>query len=247
MKSLAVSALLVAVVSLGPGPSSAQSPPAAHEGAISGDLSRLSNAQIDERVAFLTDRIQEGQKNARIWQVGFTSGWSLGIVLGTVQAATTSRSDTRATAIVTAVKATIGTARLLFWPHPGARGTESILAIEGDSREARLDRLQEGERRLSRTAKHAGSRKTWLPHLTNLGINLAGGGVLLGVADAEDAAISAGVGVLAGELLIWTMPWRSVQDVEDYRLRFDDGLPSKPQASWRLAPRMGGAAVEVKF
>ena len=244
MRSLAVSALILGVVCLAPEPSSAQ---AAHEGALSGDLSRLSDAEIDERVAFLTDRLQEGKRNAKIWQIGFTSGWSLGVVIGTVQAATTSNGDTRATAIVTAVKATIGTARLLFWPHPGARGAEPILAIEGDSREARLARLQAGERQLSRTAKRAALRKTWLPHLGNVGINLIGGGVLLGVADAEDAAISAGVGILFGELMLWTTPWRSVQDVEDYDQRFDDGLPSKPQASWRLAPRVGGAAVEVTF
>ncbi len=244
MRSLAVFALFAAVLCLGPGPSSAQS---AHEGAISGDLSRLSDAQIDERVAFLTDRLQEGQKNAKIWQIGFTSGWSLGVVIGTVQAATTSNGDTRATAIVTAVKATIGTARLLLRPHPGARGADPILAIEGDSRAAKLARLEAGERQLSRTAKRAASRKTWLPHLGNIGINLIGGGILLGVADDADAAISTGVGILAGEVMLWTMPWRSVQDAEDYEQRFDDGLPSKPQASWRMAPRMGGAAVEVRF
>ena len=247
MQSFVVIALLVSVVCLGPGPSSAQSQTAVQQGAISGDLSGLSDAQIDERVEFLTERLNEGQKNAKIWQVGFTTGWSLGVVLSTVQAATTSVKDTRATAIVTAVKASIGVARLLVWPHPGARGAEPILAIEGDSRAAKLARLEAGELQLSRTAKRGASRKTWLPHLGNVGLNLIGGGILVGVASTKDGLISAGVGILAGEVMLWTMPWRSVQDLDDYEKRFDDGLPSKPQVTWRIAPRMGGGAIEVTF
>jgi hypothetical protein len=244
MRSLTISALLVAVVCLASTPSGAQS---AHEGALSGDLSGLSDAEIDERVDFLTDRLQEGQRNAKIWQVGFTTGWSLGIVVGTVQAATTSQSETRATAIVTATKASLGVARLLLFPHPGARGADPILAIDGSSRAANLARLEAGELQLSKTAKRAAQRKTWLPHLSNVGINLVGGGILLGVADTSDALISAGVGIFFGEVMLWTTPWRSLQDVEDYEHRFDDGLPSKPQTTWRLAPRMNGAALEVTF
>ncbi len=241
MRSIARSVLLVSVVLFAAGPSAAQ------QGALSGDLSGLSNAEIDSRVAFLTERLQDGKRNATFWQEGFTVGWTVGAGLGTAQAILANSSETRANGIVTAVKAAIGVTRLVVWPHPGRLGAEPILAIEGDSREARLARLEAGENQLARTKKYASSRTDWLPHVANVGLNLAGGGVLLGVGRTSDALVSAGIGIVFGELLIWTSPARSVQDVEDYRRDFVATVPSSPEVAWRLAPRMGGGAIEVSF
>ena len=243
MRSFRRFALLFVLVSLAPGASIAQAP----QGAISGDLSGLSNAEIDGRVAFLTERLEDGQRNATFWQEGFTVGWTVGAGLGTAQAVFSSNSKTRANGIVTAVKAAIGVTRLVVWPHPGRLGAEPILAIGGSSRQAKLARLEAGENQLARTKKYASSRTDWLPHVANVGLNLAGGGVLLGVGRTSDALVSAGIGIVFGELLIWSRPARSVQDVEDYRRDFVASVPSTPKVAWRLAPRMGGAAVEINF
>lgn len=69
------------------------------------------------------------------------------------------------------------------------------------------------------------SRTNWLPHLANVAINLTGGGVILGLGDAKDAAISTGVGLLVGEILVWTKPWRSLTDLEAYRRDFTSNGP----------------------
>jgi hypothetical protein len=216
-------------------------------GAITGDLTGLSDAEIDARVAFLVDRLEQGQRNARIWQYGFTTGWGLGIGLGTAQAIATDKSDTRVNGIVTAVKGAIGTTRLLLFPHPGRLGTDAVLAVPGDSRAARLERLALAEEQLDLTARYARRRTNWLPHLANVAINLAGGGVILGLGDAKDAAISTGVGILAGEILVWTQPWRSLADLEAYRRDFTSNGPHRPVVSWRIVPTLGGASLEVRF
>ena len=44
--------------------------------AISGDPSRLSDAQLERRVAFLGERFADGQRNAQLWQYGFTGASS---------------------------------------------------------------------------------------------------------------------------------------------------------------------------
>ncbi len=69
--------------------------------------------------------------------------------------------------------------------------------------------------------------------------------MLLGVGRDSDALVSAGIGIAFGELLIWSRPSRSLQDVEDYRRDFVATVPSSPEVAWRLAPRMGGGAIEV--
>ena len=213
VRFLQIAAILAALIVGGGLPVRADEPGLA-TGAITGDLTGLSDAEIDARVAFLVDRLEQGQRNARIWQYGFATGWGLGIGLGTAQAIATHKSDTRVTGIVTAVKGAIGTTRMLLFPHPGRLGADAVLAVPGDSRPARLERLALAEEQLDQTARYARSRTQWLPHLANVALNLAGGGVILGLGDAKDAAISTGVGIVAGEIMVLTKPWRSLADLE---------------------------------
>jgi hypothetical protein len=71
--------------------------------------------------------------------------------------------------------------------------------------------------------------------------------VILGLGDAEDAAISTGVGIFVGEILLWTKPWRSLADLEAYRRDFTRNGPHRPDVSWWIAPTLGGASLEVRF
>jgi hypothetical protein len=219
----------------------------ATDGAVSGDLAALTDSEIGDRVSFLIERFEAGQTNAKIWQYGFTGGWGLGVVIGTTLAATANGKDERVNGIVTAVKAAIGTTRLALTPLPGRLGAAPILELPDASREDKLARLRAGEEHLLRIDERARERKHWLPHVGNVAINLAGGGVILGLGDATDAAISTAVGIAAGEIMIWTMPWRGESDLADYKGRFETTTPQKPQVSWWLAPRIGGASLEVRF
>lgn len=238
---LAVATLLPGLLAGGP----ARAQGAGPVGAISGDLSSLSDADIDARIRFLEERLDEGRRNAQIWQYGFTSGYSLGAVLGTVQASTTSDSDTRVSAIVSAVKAVGGTARLLLAPHPARHGADAMRAVPGGSREDRLRRLAAGEDLLQEIVERTETRWSWKRHAANLAVNAAGAAIVWPVGDRDDALIGAGVGIAVGTIMTFTMPWRSIDDAEDYRRRF--GMARKPGVRFGLASLPKGLALRVDF
>ena len=219
----------------------------------------LSDSELDARLRFLEERLDDGERYAKIWQWGWTSGYGLGIVYGVGKSITCcsnkksgpansvkeERNEQRVNYIVTAVKSTIGTSRLLLWRHPGRHGADAMRAIEGDSREAKLARLAKGEEVLQSVAERAKHRTNWKSHAGNVGLNLAGAGFIFGFGRDSDAWESLGVGIGVGTLNILTAPKRGIQDLNDYETRF--GMKTAGRFNWSVVPTMGGAALQVTF
>jgi len=219
----------------------------------------LSDAELDARLDFLETRLDDGERYAKVWQWGWTSGYALGIVYGIGQSITCcpnkksgpansvrkKRNEQRVHYIVTAAKSTIGTSRLLLWRHPGRNGADAMRAIEGDSREAKLARLAKGEEVLQAVAKRAKQRTDWRSHAGNLGLNLAGTAFIFGFGRDSDAWESLGVGIGVGTLNILTAPSRGIQDLNDYETRF--GMKTASRFNWSIVPTAGGAALQVTF
>lgn len=222
------------------------------EAPLSGALGVLSDAELDRRIAFLARRFEAGRRHAALWQYGFTSAWSTGIGVAAVQAGLASDHDDRVAAFVTGGKAIIGTARLLAAPHPARLGAAPLELGEtgaGEARATREARLVAGERHLLAIAQRARRRGHWLAHVANVGLNALGGGLILGLGNPSDAISSVGVGVLFGELLIWTEPGRGVGDLEAYR----DLVDARRSGGWRdrvtigLVPAPGALHLQLRF
>jgi hypothetical protein len=207
--------------------------------------STLSDSELDARLLFLEERLDGGETWAKSWQWGWTGIYGGGIAYGTARAITEDSDHSRVNHIVTAAKSAIGTTRLLLWRHPGRHGADSMRAIEGDSREAKLARLAQGEALLQSVAKRAEQRTDWKPHAGNLALNLAGAGFILGFGCDADAWESLGVGIAVGELNIWTAPKRGISDLSDYETRF--GMKTASRFEWMIVPTMGGAAIKLTF
>jgi len=232
---------------------------AAKSGPITRNPAGLSDAELDARLAFLEQRLDDGETYAKYWQWGWTGGYSLGIVYGVgesiaccsnkksgpANSVKKKRNEQRVNYIVTAAKAAIGTSRMLFWRHPGRNGADSMRAIEGDSREARLARLAEGESVLRAVAKRAEQRTDWRAHAGNIALNAAGAGFIFGFGRDSDAWESLGVGIGVGTLNILTAPKRGIQDLEDYETRF--GMKTAERLRWSIVPTLGGAALQLTF
>ncbi len=190
-------------------------------------------------------RLDTGEKYTKFWQWGWTSGYSLGIVIGTAQAIEEDKNKKRTNHIVTAVKGVIGTSRMVFFPHPGRNGADAMRAVPGDSREAKLARLKAGEETLKQVAKRAEQRTNWKSHAGNIALNAAGGAFIFGFGRDKDAGISMGVGVAVGTAQILSAPKRGIQDLEDYQTRF--GMKTASRVDWMIVPTMGGVALQVTF
>jgi hypothetical protein len=223
----------------------------------------------------LEKRLDDGEMYSKIWQWGWTGGYSLGVVIGVTKSITCcsnrkagfggddergppprsqvfgfnsrkeKRNEQRVTHIVTAAKGAIGTTRMLLMRHPGRHGADAMRAIEGDSREAKLARLAKGEELLQSVAKTAHRRWSWKAHAGNIGLNLAGAGFIFGFGRESDAWESLGIGIGVGTLQILSAPKRGIQDLDDYETRF--GMKTASRFNWTIVPTMGGAALKVTF
>ncbi len=219
----------------------------------------LSDSELDERLAFLEERLDDWSNYMKGWQWGWTGGYSLGIVIGVTESITCcsnkksgpansvkkKRNEQRVTHYVTAVKGAIGTTRMLLSRHPGRHGADAMRAIEGDSRDAKLARLAKGEDVLQDVAKSAERRWSWKAHAGNIGLNLAGAGFIFGFGRESDAWESLGIGIGVGTLQILSAPKRGIQDLNDYETRF--GTKTASRFNWTIVPTMGGAALKVTF
>ena len=236
--------IAVLVLSLLAAPALADDPPAGAP--ITPNAQGLSDAELDRRIEWLEQTLDAGAGYSKLWQYGWSSGYAVGMVGGAVQAGLTSKNDTRVNAIVTASKALIGTTRLLLTPHPGRLGAQPMRDVVGTGHNAKLQRLAAGEAQLEEVAERAEKRHRWQRHAGSVALNLIGGGFIFGFGDDTDAAVSIGVGLVVGELMIWTSPKRAEADLQSYRQQFAS-TPQDPPWTVSLVPMTGGAGIKIDF
>jgi len=209
-------------------------------------ISRLSDHEVTERLAYLEQHLDYRRDYSWYWWNGWTAFYSLGVVIESTRAGLSDGGATRADDIVSAAKATGGVINLLRKPLAAKDGADGVRALPHATREDRRRQLAAAEEQLRANAQDADSRYSWLRHALNVGIN-AGGAVIVwqGFGDRTRAWRSAGIGIAVGETMIWSQPWWPAQEWDDYRRRFDAG--SERRISWHLTPTIGGAALQVNF
>lgn len=205
-----------------------------------------SESDIERRLHFLEERLDAGRRHGQLWTWGWGGLSGVSTVAQGVLAATSDSHDNRVMFATEAGKSAIGVADLWFRPLRGREGFEPFRAGTAGDAETRLATLRVAERRLEENASRAEQKRSWLPHLGNLAINLAAGGIVAGLADDEDAAINTAAGLIGGELQIWSEPSRATTDLEDYQRFVRTGLAERP-GGWRLSPTPRGIMAEFRF
>ena len=206
----------------------------------------LSDAELDERLGFLEERLDAARPTALAWQWGWAGVFTVGLVFNTTWAVRADDSDDRVRAIVDAAKSAIATAEawaLFRDPLVATRGAQPMRDVAGDDRAARLQRLAVGETLLMTSVQQADTRYDWSRHLVGIGTNLVGGAAILALGDSRDALQSTLIGIAVGEAQIWSQPWRAPNDLRDYRARF----PGAPGVGWELRPKGRGVELVLRF
>jgi hypothetical protein len=209
----------------------------------------LCDSETGARLRFLEERLAGGQTYARWWWGGWLGFYATGTVVQSVRAGLEDEGDGRADYTISAVKALIGTTRLLV-ARPQARlGAEPLLALPLDEPAHCAARLGVGEETLLQNAKEADARWDWRRHAFNVGLNVVGGVIADEAFDAQRRGwISAGVGIAVGTAMILSHPWQAAGDLAEYERRFPaSGVPADPPTSWRIVPWPGGAALALRF
>jgi hypothetical protein len=210
-------------------------------------LERLSDAEVNARLDYLIQRLDDRSTYATTWWAGWTGFYALGVVVESVRAGLEDKDEKQADLVVSAVKATFGTVNLLRHPLAWQKGASAVRALPGDTHEDRVARLALAEEKLHQNAKATDRRLWWGSHLMNVGINCAGAAIVHGAYDDPIRAWrSAGIGIAVGELMLFSHPWWYRDDWNEYERRFDQGA-SAPRVSWQLVPMLNGAALQARF
>lgn len=202
-------------------------------------------ADVQARLEFLEERLDERRVWADRWWKFWTTTYGLGVVVQSVRAGIEDDDGEQADFVVSAVKALSGTARLL-WSPPAARvGADPMRAIAADDAAGCAARLAAGEEQLRAAAHDSESRWSWKRHLANVATNVAGGVIVAEGWDESDGWVSAGTGIAVGEVQTWSHPWHADDDLAEYEQRF--GLAHGARASWHVAAWGRGLRVGVRF
>jgi hypothetical protein len=203
----------------------------------------LSPEQVAERTDFLIESLESRQRYATRWHRIWVASYSIGLVVGAARAGIADGDGARAEHLVTATKAAIGLVQIYGRPVCDRFGADPILKMPDATEEDRMRRLVAAEDLLNDNGKLDASRWTWLPHLFNAALNLAGAGVLLAIDEPERAGMSGSVGLVFGELYIWTQPKGADRDWHEYRRRFGD----ESEEQWSFGVMPGGVALQYRF
>ena len=209
-------------------------------------LAMLSDAEVDARLQYLEQSLDDRRTYAKWWWRGWTGFYALGVGVQSTRAAIESEDGKQADLVVSAVKALGGTINLLRHPLAWKDGADPVRELPNETREDRLARLALAEKMLHEEARAADRKYKWISHVANIGVNAAGAAIVHGGwNDRTRAWRSAGVGIAVGEIMLWTSPGWHRPAWDEYERRFDPAAASR--VSWRVLPTIGGVAVEARF
>ena len=206
----------------------------------------LSEEEIDQRLAFIEQRLNAGQPGARRWQYGWSGLFAANAAFQGFMAIKSNNGDNQVSYTVDAVKSAGALALMLLRPLPAIDGAEPLEAMPAANREQKYARLQAAESLLQTNAQRARERTSWSRHLLSIGVHLVGSSAIVALGDVQDAVISNMTGIAISQAHIWSQPWRAIDDLKAYEQQFPATPTAAPHA-WELSSIPGGLGITIHF
>jgi hypothetical protein len=208
----------------------------------------LDDAQIERRLTYLEDCLDDNRFHAQAWQYGWMFVDTAGS-LSSAGLAATGSSDDRAYLVMRAVKGAIGTIYLAIAPVPGRSGADPIRAMPAETHSDKMTQLVAAENLLADAAERSRQRFSWAYHIGNLLFNAAAAGSVAATGDTSHAIQALVVDTTVGEVQVWTQPWEPPRQWEEYEhmVAPDQGTASTPPFDWELVAQPGGIGVRARF
>ena len=176
----------------------------------------LATLAAERRRAYLSALLEEEAGRAELWSTLWGGAYA-SLTMVQLSIAPSQGPADRTDSLVGGASSVLGVAQLVFLPLEVielGRGLGARRSAWG----APCLELADLEERLIQSAASEALGTSWLSHLGCLAFNLIIGAILgLGFDHWTAAAISTGVGVATGELMIWTQPDRLTDALSDYR------------------------------
>lgn len=228
----------------------------ANVAAVYAQQASLSDEQVNERLAFITKALDDGQPAAKRWWYGWLAGYSAGAVTMGVLAATeweTAPDVDNGFAqdmLVGSATFALGVVGLAIDPFSPATAAKKLRALPETSSLDRQAKLKRAEELLRECARREKSGRSLSTHLLNAGVNAAAGVVTVVAFDrpATDGLITFATGEAISLLTIFTQPMRATHDLKKYEAGYPAALAaSEPRVTWSLSVFPGGFGLHVKF
>lgn len=212
------------------------------------DHALMSNAEIDERLSYLEQSINDVSSPYAYWQYGWSGLYSVSAISNFSTALDEDDHDEEVLAWVSGLKSSAALAKMLLEPVP-LLAEPDVSGLANDTveeqRALKLVKLKEYETQLSATALRSDERYQWQTHATTIGVNLIAAAAIATWGDSDDALGSAALGIGMGELAIWTQPTKATQQWQSYQAHFSD--IEKESVSWYLVPKLNGLDLIMTF
>ena len=215
---------------------------------IAADYDLMSDAEIDERLSYLAQGVDEISSPYAYWQYGWSGLYGVSAISNFSTAFDEDDHDEEVLAWVSGLKSSLALTKMLLEPVPILTELDvSQMANEtaAEKRALKLYRLKEYEAQLSATALRSDERYQWQTHATTIGVNLVAAAAIAAWGDSDDALGSAALGIGMGELAIWTQPTKATQKWQAYQTYFAD--VKEDDITWYLQPRLNGLDIIVTF
>ncbi len=215
---------------------------------IAADYDLMSDAEIDERLSYLAQGVDEISSPYAYWQYGWSGLYGVSAISNFSTAFDGDDHDEEVLAWVSGLKSSLALTKMLLEPVPILTELDvSQMANEtaAEKRALKLYRLKEYEAKLSATALRSDERYQWQTHATTIGVNLVAAAAIAAWGDSDDALGSAAIGIGMGELAIWTQPTKATQKWQAYQTYFAD--VKEDDITWYLQPRLNGLDIIVTF
>ena len=176
----------------------------------------LSDADIDRRIAFLEQRLDDSRRHGQIWYWSWLTINGGSTVGNGIAAGLSGQHDDRINDATEAVMGAIGVADLLLRPLEARYGAAPVRGLPEATRPQKLVKLRAAEDQLRRNALRAEARTQVLPYAGNAVLALAAG-LVVGLWGERRAGIQTGLSNLFGGILyVATEPGRPARDWQDY-------------------------------
>jgi hypothetical protein len=211
------------------------------------EAAQLTDQQIDQRLDFITQRLEDNRTHAALWYYGFLAVNAGGMIAGATTAAFEDDADNQVYDILNSSLGLIGTGYLLVAPLPGRSGADPVNEMPSATHEDRAAQLAAAEDILYDAAGRAKQRTGWILHAGNVLINASAASVLLARESYDNAALLFFLNAAIGEAQILLTPWEPLTTWEDYRRLVDNGgVPPDPQVKWGIGPLPTGQGLALR-
>jgi hypothetical protein len=228
----------------------------ANAAAVFAQDAALSEEQVKERLAFITQSLESGQPGARRWWYGWIGGYAAGAATMGVLAATDWKTGPDVDnsfaqdMLVGGGTFALGVVGLVMDPFTPATAAKKLGRLPESSAAERLAKLKRAEELLRKCARREKSGRSLTTHLLNAGVNAAAGIVTVAAFDrpAGDGLTTFAIGEAVSLLNIFTQPMRAVRDLKKYEAGYPAAAAAEaPRLTWSLTAWPGGVGLRLQF